>query len=306
MFTVETFTDRAILASGTQEAEIYFFGAILNRFERRLRSGQKHNVVVAYDDVAHAKRAITQGFHSAKLSPFACRLNQSAYTFAGENHHLAKHVLNGHAIHGLLYDAEFSLLKFGSDEQSCFVQLSYLYDFEEKGYPFVYRTIVTYRLSEQGLRIETEVKNVGKTALPLADGWHPYFALNGGVDEWTLRINGNQQLAFNQDLLPTGERIADTRFVEANSLQGIELDNSFVLNDGELACELSDGKLNLQLFAEQNYPILQVYIPPERNRIAIENLSGAPDCFNNQIGLQIVQPQETITFTARYVLQELN
>ncbi|MBP7939993.1 MAG: hypothetical protein KAZ20_02525, partial [Sediminibacterium sp.] len=49
-----------------------------------------------------------------------------------------------------------------------------------------------------------------------------------------------------------------------------------------------------------NYPYLQLYTPVDRQSIAIENLSGAPNCFNNKMGLQLVEPQEQIYFETSY------
>ena len=56
----------------------------------------------------------------------------------------------------------------------------------------------------------------------------------------------------------------------------------------------------LDIYAEQNYPYLQMYTPPHRNSIAIENLSGTPDCFNNGMGLMELAPGESARFVTRY------
>ena len=120
-----------------------------------------------------------------------------------------------------------------------------------------------------------------------------------------MQIDGGTQLEFDADLLPTGARLSDNRFTEAASLRGIELDNSFELNGNggtRPACTLRHGARRLDIFAEENYPLLQIYIPPERTSIALENLSGAPDCFNNGIGLTILPPGGEKRFTARYRL----
>ena len=162
-----------------------------------------------------------------------------------------------------------------------------------------------YTLSSDGLTVSTTAENTGTAPMPLADGWHPYFTLGGTADDWTLQIDGGTQLEFDADLLPTGARLSDNRFTEAASLRGIELDNSFELNGNggtRPACTLRHGACRLDIFAEENYPLLQIYIPPERTSIALENLSGAPDCFNNGIGLTILPPGGEKRFTARYRL----
>ena len=65
-------------------------------------------------------------------------------------------------------------------------------------------------------------------------------------------------------------------------------------------CTVENAKYKLQVTPITNYPYLQLYTPPDRKSIAIENLSGAPDCFNNKMGLQELQPQKKIIFETAY------
>ena len=51
-------------------------------------------------------------------------------------------------------------------------------------------------------------------------------------------------------------------------------------------------KIELEILPEKSYPYLQIYIPPHRNSIAIENLSGAPDGFNNEMGVTTLESGE--------------
>jgi aldose 1-epimerase len=45
---------------------------------------------------------------------------------------------------------------------------------------------------------------------------------------------------------------------------------------------------------------LQIFTPDSRQSIAIENLSGAPDCFNNGMGLVLLAPNSSKTFSVIY------
>jgi aldose 1-epimerase len=56
----------------------------------------------------------------------------------------------------------------------------------------------------------------------------------------------------------------------------------------------------VSIFTNSKYPYLQLYTPPHRKSIAIENLSAPPDCFNNGIGLQLLGPSKSQTFTVWY------
>jgi aldose 1-epimerase len=50
---------------------------------------------------------------------------------------------------------------------------------------------------------------------------------------------------------------------------------------------------------------LQIYTPEDRKSIAIENLSSAPDAFNNGMGLLVLEPGETKMFTTTYQIVPL-
>lgn len=64
-------------------------------------------------------------------------------------------------------------------------------------------------------------------------------------------------------------------------------------------------KVQLEIRPDKQYPYLQIYTPPHRNSIAIENLSAAPDAFNNKMGLITLQPGENIIFTTTYKITPL-
>lgn len=300
MFQIKNHHTRIVLKSPALQAEILPFGALLNRFEIALPEGGMHNLIAAFDNETDAQNRITQGFFSAKLSPFVCRLNQGRYTFNGKNRQTGKHWLNGHAIHGLLYDAPFRVVQNNADNECAWVDLVYDYAGNNEGFPFPYRLTVRYSLFSDGLQIATTVKNTGSSAFPLADGWHPYFCLDGCADDWSLHISGSRKLVFNDDLLPTGEESHVNRFLEPHPLADIKLDNSFLPDGTHPAARLLSRRLALAIDAEENYPLLQIYIPPNRMSVAIENLSGAPDCFNNGIGLITLAPAQSRRFSLRY------
>jgi aldose 1-epimerase len=73
-------------------------------------------------------------------------------------------------------------------------------------------------------------------------------------------------------------------------------------------CVLRNTEKNIQIeiHPDSSYPYLQIYIPPGRQSIAIENLSGAPDGFNNGIGLLTLEPGQSTIFNTMYKITLLN
>jgi aldose 1-epimerase len=64
-------------------------------------------------------------------------------------------------------------------------------------------------------------------------------------------------------------------------------------------------KVQLEIYPEKSYPYLQIYTPDHRKSIAIENLSAAPDAFNNGLGLKVLEPGEAATFTTKFIIRSL-
>lgn len=291
--------------SGCQ-AEIYAFGGFLNAFRLPLKD-KIHNCIEGFSSVADARKNISNSFRSAKLSPFVCRMRKGSYFFNNKKYTVHKHYMGEHAIHGLIYDAQYSIEDHQATETNAEVKLKYTYNKADQGYPFSYEIVLIWKLSiGNKLSVTTMVKHNNSSVIPYADGWHPYFTLGGKVDTCTLEFTSNIQLQFDSDLLPTGKKIKDNRFIKGTSLKGIFLDNSYELSPNKANyCILKNSKLKLLVEPDITYPILQVYTPISRKSIAIENLTGAPDNFNNQIGLILLEPKKQYSFTTSYTISTI-
>ena len=284
-------------------------GAILNKLEIP-HNGKTLNLIEGFENADDWKENKTKGCKSAKLSPFVCRLYNSTYEWEGQQYTCEKFVLNGHAIHGLLFDASHHVEICESHNFFADCKLYYRYNGSHPGYPFAYDMNVRYRLESEGrLTITTTVHNRSGRTIPISDGWHPYFKIGETIDSATLQINAKYQLEFNKDLIPTGQRIKDERWYKGGKLKDVFLDNSYILIQGDplphatLADETTG--LAIHFYPDPSYPILQVYTPPHRRSIAIENLSSAPDAFNNKIGLVELQPEDSQSFRTMMRVERL-
>ncbi len=299
-FPIITLTDTS---SGT-EAEIYAFGGLLNAFRIPV-AGSLFNVVDGFSGREDVAANITHGFKSAKLSPFVCRMFEGKYRLNDKDYQVHKHFLNGHAIHGLLYDGIYEIRKQESGNKKASIELAYHYKADDAGYPFPYNIILEWKLETGNkLSITTTVSHKNDYSIPMADGWHPYFTLGGSVDEWSIQFDSNTQLEYDAALLPSGKKLKDERFIRGSSLQNIELDNSFELDHSidSTKCVLSNDTLRLIIKPDKSYPLLQLYIPPHRKSIAIENLSGAPDNFNNGMWRIDLPANEQKVFATSYTV----
>ncbi len=290
--------------SGTSAEILPACSAMLHAFKVN-KKGSEINVIdsySSYDDFE--KNVAPAGFKGCKLSPFACRIKDAKYTFAGETYQLEKHLERSDALHGELFDRAFELVGENADSRGASVTLIYHYAKEDPGYPFIYDCVVTFTLeSENRLKVTTECLNLDEGLIPMQDGWHPYFSLGGKVDDLHLEFQSMEMVEF-RNLIPTGKMLEYAEFNSLKKLGNTVFDNCFTINleTCQPMCVLRNVTENIQIeiHPTESYPYLQFYTPEHRNSIAIENLSGAPDAFNNGMGLQILESGQSSLYEVVY------
>lgn len=311
--TIAQFGEQSVITlkdlSTSTFAEIYSFGALLNSFtavvdERPL------NVIHGHSSLAEAMEHLTPFFHSAKLSPYVCRVKNAKYHFGENDYYLTKYTPRGQALHGLVYDKTFTVAQHSSDNNAASVTLAYEYDNDLEGFPFRYRCEVLYSLAAGNkLTVSSTITNFDEQLMPVTDGWHPYFTLGDPVNECQLEFQSKEMLEFDEELIPTGKLIPYEEFGSLRTFGGTVYDNCFTLNFAECQpmCVLRNParKVQVEIHPEASYPYLQFYTPDHRKSIAIENISAAPDAFNNGMGLKILSPNEAATFTTAFIIRQL-
>ncbi|MBS1756445.1 MAG: aldose 1-epimerase [Bacteroidetes bacterium] len=281
-------------------------GALLHSFYVINEHKESINVIEQYkdaDDVKNNQEA--NGFKSAKLSPYVCRLANGSYTFGEHQYKVENFYMGDSAIHGLLYNRAFTVVHTNADEGSASVTLLAEYRKNDKGYPFNYDCQVTYSLQKENtLTITTKIINKDAGNIPVTDGWHPYFTFGNSINHLQLEFQSKEMLEFDEGLLPTGRLLPYQDFGSLRIIGDTFFDNCFTVNFAEcqpmLVLRDTDKKMQLEIYPEKTYPYLQIYTPPHRNSIAIENLSSAPNAFNNAIGLRTLAPGKEADFITTY------
>jgi len=291
--------------NGTEISLLPGFGATLHAFSVRGRDGPEVNIIDSYRDLAEVETEMDRSFKGPKLSPFPCRIPGGKYRFDNKEYRFRHLFPDGTAIHGLLYNKPFTIQEMTADDNSGALSLEYVYKKDDEGYPFDYICLVTYTLHPDNLlEVMTTVTNLDKTVIPIADGWHPYFQLGGKIDDWQLQFHSAAIVEFDDQLIPTGRLSQYDVFQTARPVGDTVLDNCFTLKPDivNAACEIYNpaNGLTISFFPDAGYPYLQIYTPSSRTSIAVENLSGAPDCFNNKMGLLLLPPGHSQIFTVRY------
>lgn len=310
-FQVQTFEENGFYGcrlidngSGVHAEVLPGYGMMLHAFRVPL-NGELFNIIDGYSNADVLEREIDKSYKGCKMSPFACRIPKGIYEANGQTYELQQKFMDGSAIHGLLWNKPFEIMHTGGDDERATVTGRYQYIKDDSGYPFTYVCEVKYSLfTARELEIETTITNLDEQVIPIADGWHPYFRPGGRVDECMLQFNSVIMLEFDENCIPTGKSVSMPDFIGGTQVGPRKLDNCFVLqvDDSKPSCILKNlnNGFTLSIFSSKRYPFLQIYIPDHRESIAIENLSGAPDCFNNHMGLLQLSPRHSKTFWVRY------
>ena len=130
------------------------------------------------------------------------------------------------------------------------------------------------------------------------------FVYDKKFEIYNTNVNSNEIVITGNNLIPKGTK-EFSGYQKLSRIGEIEFDSCFILNSNinQHIVELYESKENnkISLWFEGGkgkYNYLQLYIPPDRNSIAIEPTTCNVDSYNNKAGLQILNPNEW--YSAKY------
>ncbi len=277
------------------------FGGNLNELSLA-KNGQIHHLLLNNEPIESEPGKNANHYNGAKLSPFPNRIKNGNYAFEEKEYQL-KINKAPNAMHGLCWNLPFTIKEQNASESKAFVILQTNYNAISPGYPFTYHIEIEYVLDKKGFTCTTSIANTDKASIPIGDGWHPYFVTGSKADTIKLQLPQNKQMEL-KDAIPTGKYIRENLFTSPTLLNDTKLDDCFELSrtEGMVETKLIDEQKNTTIIiwqktGKRGYNFLQVYIPADRNSIAVEPMSCAPDAFNNKNGLIVLSPSDTAMFT---------
>ena len=280
--------------------EIATKGALLNSWQV-MGANQSLEIVEGNDFSKGWGDFENNGFRGGKMSPFSCRIENGQYPFEDKTYTIEKFYHEKHALHGILYDAVFTIQSTETNAEGAMVNLAYQYKGTDKGFPFAYSLIIKWQLHKNNLvTVETTITNLSDSTIPMMDGWHPYFKLGPSINDASITLKSNGKIEYDETLLPTGKILNQNEFEISKKIEDLHLDNCYLVDARENTCLLENEQYQIVVQPLMNYPYLQLYTPSDRKSIAIENLSGIPNCFNNKIGLQLMKPYENLVLKTSY------
>lgn len=232
-----------------------------------------------------------ESYASAIMFPFCGRIDKGIYLFKGEKYQLSiNDKVNNCALHGLLYNKKFEQIAQEITKEFASITLCYLSDGTAKGFPFKYKFIVTYILTDTALTTKITIKNLDENPFPFSLGWHPYF-YSENLRKSTLSFQSTAQAVFNENLLV--DSFEKKHITAPFNVEKTQFDDCYAIAENNVYFSTPDYKISLNT---DNSNYLQIYTPAaNKNVIAIEPITAPSNSFNNKIGLQVLESKQQYT-----------
>ena len=228
-------------------------------------------------------------YASSILFPFVSRIKDGKYTFNNSKYKLnCNEVDKNNALHGLVYNKTFACTKKALTLNDASVTLQYKDYGKHQGFPFKFNIELTYTLNKKGIIVSVNIINKDEKPFPFSLGWHPYFYSKNLYDS-TLSFRSNKKYVFDNQQIISGT--TDLNIEMPFQLKAVTLDDCYLLKTNKIDFLTPEYSFKIASTSKENF--LQLYTPEVYNVIAIEPMTGAGNNFNNKIGLQTLQPNET-------------
>jgi len=247
------------------------------------------------------------------LVPWPNRIRDGIWHLDGEEQQLDLTEPDKHnAIHGLVRDRPHTVVEQSENAITLGVTI-----YPTRGYPFEVWSAIRYELTDGGLVVTHDLRNVGDVPAPVAVGVHPFFRVGDvPTDEVMLTTSAASWIETDDRLLPTATLPVDGLPFDLRAgrpIGDLALDDAFAdlsVDNGESIVTLRapDGR-TVELWQDENFPYLQIFttrIFPRADglatAIAIEPMTAPAEAFNSGDGLRWLQPDESwsLSWGVRY------
>lgn len=302
--------ERYIIHADDSELEILAgFGAGLNAW-RVSRNGEKFDLLYGYRDPETFRKIYADTNAGVCLSPFPGRTANAEWKWKGKSYKLVNNVSWApHALHGFLQALPWRMERFSSDEKAATLSLAKDF-YGNPGFPFTYKVTNVYSFSGNAFSVKSIVENTGTETLPYAEGFHPYFTLGKKLNGLVLKLPACRRALLDSADIPTGRFEPEDRF-GGGTLLGETFVNDYFSFEAESAeretVSLSDPESGNRIDVWQRtgkglWRGVQVYTPPDRESVAVEPMTSAPDVLNHHRELIEIAPGESteLLFGAKF------
>lgn len=237
------------------------YGAILYEW---IYKPTNKNIILSNANLEDYKNT-SYGYMGMTIGPVTNRIKRGNFNVDGVNYQIECNENNNTLHSGTkgFWNKTFILNSITKDT----IIFSLNTNLDSDGFPGNKETTIVYRLLDNGLRIEFNLKTDMNTPVNLTN--HAYFNLNGfgSILDHDLYINSNSIINVDSESIPIGFRDIKDTYFDFNNTTRIEdnlnkhegfrgIDHHYVFNDDKVLV-LSNKDINMEVTT--SYPGVQVY-----------------------------------------------
>jgi aldose 1-epimerase len=265
-------------------------GGSIYRFDAEKKGHTQNLMRPTWGEDAH----LITDFASWPLVPFSNRIKHGKFSFNGKNYRVPVTWLGlPHASHGHGWERPWTV----SQQSATACELVFHMN-DPAIWPFPYRAVQKFSLSDTGLDIEISVQNTGNTAMPAGLGLHPYFPKPPGT---TLKTVVQHIWEIDASVIPETRTPVrpEHDFTVAKDLGSVNLDHCFDGYGGQAEITWPGQPYKLAITSSANLGHLVIYVPPGQDFFCVEPVSHMPNAINRPedptTGLKTLAPGEIMT-----------
>jgi aldose 1-epimerase len=243
-------------------------------------------------------------FSSYPLIPFSNRIADASLHCNDAVYTLRRYLPEmPHAIHGNGWRRSWSVVECGPSR--AILELVHTAHGESATeWPFAYRARQTFALANDSLELTLSIVNAGSAAFPFGLGWHPFFPRNAAT---RLHFAAAGVWQTDPTLLPIrcDPLPSDWNFEAPRAIAATTLDHCFTGWRPPATVAWPDRHLTVSIGADDACGHLVVFVPPERDFLAVEPVTHMTDAFNRAAagaqatGTRLLAPGAAFSCTMR-------
>ena len=235
------------------------------------------------------------------LHPWANRLAGFRYAVGGQeveldpDSELVRIEEHGLPIHGL----GPSGLRWEAEERGDALRAETELDRERlASFPYPHRLTCEVTVADDAVTIRTTLTATAAMPVPVAFGYHPYFALPGVPRaEWEVELPVEARLVLDENMIPTGEQ--EPPGFRRGALEDRSLDDAYTMPERPRPFTVSGGGRTLGVEFLEGYTHAQVFAPVGKDLICFEPMTAPGNALRSHEGLRLAPPGEPFTAAFR-------
>ncbi|WP_372828473.1 hypothetical protein [Polaromonas sp.] len=109
------------------------------------------------------------------MAPFTNKLAHGSFSWSGREVNLPTPPETPHAMHGHAHRVAWTLSHASSDRAI----LRHLHEPDREGWPWRFDLTLEIEVSESGVQVDLQIRNLSESTMPASIGWHPFHPATG-------------------------------------------------------------------------------------------------------------------------------